>query len=78
MKLYTTTTSERGKPVNKGGNDYIESLYYITDRLQPNYRVRVIDDSEAIGQVYFSVQCYFFGKWHEKYSEVIHVNMPSK
>jgi len=29
MKLYATTTSERGKAVGKGGNEYIETMYQV-------------------------------------------------
>jgi hypothetical protein len=32
MKLYATTTSERGKPATKGGNDFIKVDFQVEHR----------------------------------------------
>lgn len=66
--------SERGKEVTKGGNEYIESNFFITSRDTPQARVRVIND-EKIGLIYFSVEELHFGKWTEKYQSEYFVNV---
>jgi len=76
MKLYATTTTERASK-GQGGNEYLETVYNIIDKNTPSYRVRVMND-EKIGQIYFTVEHYFFGKWHEKMSDVIYINVPEK
>lgn len=49
MKLYATTTSERGKPAHKGGNEYVttriadendRAVYHIT--IMPHYEGHLI------------------------------------
>lgn len=77
MNLYEAVTSERGKQVSKGGNEYLESNFFITSRDTPQARVRVIYD-ELLGIVYFSVEEFFFGKWSTKYEQKYFVNVPEK
>lgn len=62
MKLYATTTSERGKPVNKSGNIYLNIDININSK-EPSYRLRIIDD-ELLGIAYISLEFFSFGKWH--------------
>ena len=76
MKLYATTTSERASK-GQGGNDYLETLYNIADKDQATFRVRVIND-EKMGQIYFTVENFFFGNWRTKYETVIYTNVTSK
>lgn len=77
MKLYATVKSERGKQASKGGNEYLESNFFITSRDTQQARVRVINDDE-IGLVYFVVEEFFFGKWSTKYEQKYFVNVPEK
>jgi hypothetical protein len=65
MKLFTTITSERGKPVTKSGNEYIEININTVDRNQPTNRIRIIND-EMLNVVYISHEEYIRGKWIEK------------
>jgi len=67
MKLYATTTSERASK-GQGGNDYLESNYFITSKEKPQARVRVIND-EKMGMIYFCVEEFFFNKWSVKYEQ---------
>ena len=74
MKLYATTTSERGRKVEKGGNEYIETLYNLTRRDKAQFRVRVIND-EQMGMIYFCVENSFFGSWRVTYEEKIYIDI---
>ncbi len=73
MKLYATTTSERASK-GQGGNEYIETNFFITSKESPQARVRVIND-EKMGLIYFSVEEYFFGKWRMKYQKEYFINV---
>lgn len=73
MKLYATTTSERASK-GQGGNDYIETNYYITSQEKPQARVRIIND-EKMGLIYTSFEEYFFGKWVIKYQNEYYINV---
>ncbi len=68
MKLYATTTSERASK-GQGGNDFLRSDIYITDRNQPQYRVIVT--VEKNGEVVTILESFHFGKWREKFRDVI-------
>ena len=75
MKLYTKATSDNSdKEATKGGNNYIETLYFATSRDQANYRTRFINDDKA-GMIYLILESYHFGKWREIKNEVIYINV---
>lgn len=73
MKLYATTKSERATK-GQGGNDYIESNFFITSTEKPQARVRIIND-EKMGLIYVSFEEYFFGKWNVKYQTKYYINI---
>lgn len=73
MKLYATTTSERATK-GQGGNDYIETNFFITNKEKPNFRARIIND-EKMGLIYISFEEYFFGKWTVKYQTELFQNV---
>lgn len=64
MKLYATTTTERASN-GQGGNEYLESNFYITSKKKPQMRVRLMND-DKMGLIYFCLEEYFFGKWKVK------------
>lgn len=74
MKLAIKAITERGKPIIKTGNEYIETLYSLTGQDSNNFRVRVINDSKT-GQIHFIVESHFFGKWKETVNEVKYTNI---
>ena len=76
MKLYATTTSERASK-GQGGNEYIESSFFITSKETPQARVRIIND-EKMGLIYVSYEEYFFSKWNIKYENKYFINIPIK
>jgi hypothetical protein len=50
MRLYTTTTTERGKPQGKGGNEYISIELKAGDRVTPiGYIELYLSDDRAQG-----------------------------
>jgi len=74
MKLYAKTTSERASK-GQGGNEYLETLYHITDATTPQARVRVINDDPMMGLIYFSVEEYHFGAWRVVYNQTYYTNV---
>lgn len=76
MTLYATTTSERASK-GQGGNEYLETLYYLTSKENPQVRVKVTND-EKIGLIYFSIEEYFFNKWTKKYTQKYYINVELK
>lgn len=76
MKLYATTTSERASK-GQGGNEYIETKFYITEKEKPQARVRIIND-EKMGLIYISFEEYFFEKWSIKYQTEYYLNIEQK
>lgn len=66
MKLYATTTSERGKSVGKGGNEYLEILVNVIDRKAPVYRILIQNNRQNdLIDVYF--QTKYFDEWITNY-----------
>lgn len=63
MKLFTTITSERGKPVTKSGNEYIEIDINIEAR-QPTHRIRIMNDG-LLSCYYIAVEQYTANGWIE-------------
>ena len=72
MKIYTTATSERGKPVSKSGNKYIEVGFNVATQT-PNFRARVMFD-EKLSIYYVSFECLSFGSWILVYDTKVFVN----
>lgn len=73
MKLYATTKSERASK-GQGGNDYIETNFFVTSKEKANFRTRIIND-EKMGLIYISFEEYFFGKWNMKYQTELFQNV---
>ena len=73
MKLYATTTSERGKPATKGANEYLNIDINVHTK-EPSYRVRVIND-ELLGIVYISLESKQFEKWATLYQTEQYFNV---
>ena len=65
MRLFLEAQSERGKPVTKSANEWIEMNINV-DSMSPSYRVRIIND-ELLGIWYISLETFHFGKWRELY-----------
>jgi len=74
MKLATKTAKENGKQVITTANNYIETLYYLTSREQPNYRsMAKIDEKNGI--ITFTLYAYFFNKWKIVYNQDMYINV---
>ena len=76
MKLYATVTSERGKKVSKGGNEYLNVNINVNNDM-PGYSVNVFRN-ENTGKTEVQFIALESGKWLIKYSTVEFENVSPK
>lgn len=75
MKLYATTTSERGKPATKGGNEYIDIIITDVNRKEL-YNISIIPDPQGHIVIwhhgkYAMMQKKHGGGYYIKYEEIM-------
>lgn len=77
MKLYTKANSENStKQVTKGGNNFIATEYFATDRERANFRTMFLyNENNGIIRLTFEKRKMFSDGWQQVAEEYIYTNI---